>query len=370
MRKAVYAGSFDPVTNGHLWMIKEGAKLFDELVVAIGINPDKKYTFSLDERLEMLKKSTRTFPNVEIASFENQYLVKYADSISAKYMLRGIRSEGDFDYEKAMRNINADWNPEISTIFLMPSREIAEVSSSLVRGLVGPERWEEIVERYVSRSVYNKILVKNKGLQKRWDELWKRIGGDEQVGKQAYHDLLQLYGESSRAYHNFVHIAHVLREFDSARSSIQDPDMVEVTLWYHDAIYQTQPGSESERKSADLALQRLGQAGVSQCFLDDVACAILETSHKSSSPHLQTSDEKYFLDIDLSILGKPEPEFDEYELDIREEYSWVPEQVFKEKRKEILTDFLQRGNIYSTEFFREKYEEKARKNLERSIGRL
>ena len=75
MRKAVYAGSFDPLTNGHLWMIEEGSKQFDELVVAIGINPGKKYTFSLEDRLNMLKRSTRQFPNIRIDSFENEFLV-------------------------------------------------------------------------------------------------------------------------------------------------------------------------------------------------------------------------------------------------------------------------------------------------------
>ena len=89
MTKAVYAGSFDPITNGHLWMIAQGARLFDELVVAIGINPDKRYTFDLDTRLSMLRESVEPFDNVSVASFENQYLVNYAGDIGAGHIIRG-----------------------------------------------------------------------------------------------------------------------------------------------------------------------------------------------------------------------------------------------------------------------------------------
>ena len=157
MRKAVYAGSFDPITNGHLWMIEEGARLFDELVVAIGIAPDKDYAFSIDERLEMLKETTRRYPNVSVDSFERKFLINYAKSIGAKYILRGIRTEGDYEYERTMRHINGDLSAEIQTVFLMPPREIADLSSSLVKGLVGPEGWEEVIRKYVPSVVCRKL---------------------------------------------------------------------------------------------------------------------------------------------------------------------------------------------------------------------
>ena len=160
MKKGVYAGSFDPPTNGHLWMMEQGAKLFDELIVAIGINPDKKYTFSLDERIEMLRKITKKCQNTTVDTYENQFLVNYARSVGAGYILRGIRSESDYEYERVMRNINSDLDPNIVTVFLMPPREIAEISSSFVRGLVGPEGWEKIIKKYVPEPVYEKFLEK------------------------------------------------------------------------------------------------------------------------------------------------------------------------------------------------------------------
>lgn len=159
VRRAVYAGSFDPPTNGHLWMIRSAQALFDELVVAIGVNPDKKATYSIDERRKMLEAITREFPNVIVDVFENQFLVNYADSIGAAHVVRGIRTAADYEYERSMRYINHDMQPGITTILLMPPREYAEVSSTMVKGMVGPEGWTEMIRRYVPEAVYQKMLA-------------------------------------------------------------------------------------------------------------------------------------------------------------------------------------------------------------------
>jgi pantetheine-phosphate adenylyltransferase len=160
MRIAIYAGSFDPPTLGHLWMIERGASLFDRLVVAIGTNTEKRYTFSVEERLDMLAKLTEKYKNVKVDFFKNQFLVKYAKIMGANYIIRGIRTEADFQYERDMRLINGDLEPSIETVFLMPPREIAEISSSFVKGLVGPPGWEKIVSRYLPGPVYKKFITK------------------------------------------------------------------------------------------------------------------------------------------------------------------------------------------------------------------
>lgn len=107
-------------------MIREAQMLFDELVVAIGVNPDKRFTYTLDERKGYVARDYLT-GNVRIASFENQYLVNYADSIHAEYIVRGIRTTADYEYERSMRYINSDLQPEISTVFLLPPREFAGI---------------------------------------------------------------------------------------------------------------------------------------------------------------------------------------------------------------------------------------------------
>jgi pantetheine-phosphate adenylyltransferase len=157
-RLAVYAGSFDPLTIGHLWMIERGVGLFDRVIVAVGINPEKKYTFSLDERLNMLSQSLKQYRNLSVSSFSNQYLIDYARSIRATHILRGIRSESDYEYERTMRNINGDLDSTICSVFLIPPRDIAEVSSSMVKGLVGPKGWQRVVRQYVPEPVYRRFL--------------------------------------------------------------------------------------------------------------------------------------------------------------------------------------------------------------------
>ena len=156
-RFGVYAGSFDPLTIGHVWMVEQGSRLFDRLTVAVGINPEKRYTFSLEERLEMLRESLKDYKNLSIDTFSNLYLIDYARSIGATHILRGIRSETDYEYERTMRNVNGDMDPDICSVFLMPPRDIAEVSSSMVKGLAGPNGWQNVVRKYVPEPVYRRF---------------------------------------------------------------------------------------------------------------------------------------------------------------------------------------------------------------------
>jgi pantetheine-phosphate adenylyltransferase len=143
-------------------MIQEGVRLFEHLIVAVGINPEKKSTFSLEDRLAMLRESCRPFSNVEVASFSNLYLIDYAKSVGATHILRGIRSAGDYEFERTMRNINGDLDAKICTVFLIPPRNIAEVSSSMVKGLIGPAGWRQIVRKYVPAPVYRQLLQLHK----------------------------------------------------------------------------------------------------------------------------------------------------------------------------------------------------------------
>jgi pantetheine-phosphate adenylyltransferase len=162
MRTAVYAGSFDPLTNGHLWMIEKGLEMFDHLHVVIGSNPAKSYTFTVEERLELLRESLPSSDRLTVGEFKNHYLVNYARSVEAQYILRGIRSSDDYEYERVIRHINGDMAPSITTTFLMPPRDIAEVSSSMVKSLIGPQGWEEMVQRYVPPPVFRALQKINR----------------------------------------------------------------------------------------------------------------------------------------------------------------------------------------------------------------
>jgi len=129
---AIYPGSFDPVTNGHIDIIKRGLRLFDKVIVAILLNSSKNHLFSLDERLDMLKISLKDMPNVQIDSFEG-LLVDYAVQQNAHAILRGMRVLSDFDYEFQMALMNRKLNNKIQTVFLMAGLKWIFTSSSIIK---------------------------------------------------------------------------------------------------------------------------------------------------------------------------------------------------------------------------------------------
>ena len=139
---AIYPGSFDPPTNGHLDLIQRGSKIFEELVVAVLRNSEKTPMFSLGERLEMLKELTADLSNVRIDTFDG-LMVEYAKSIEATCVLRGIRAVSDYEYELQMALMNRKIEPTLETVFMMPADKYSYVSSRLVREVAqlgGPVR--------------------------------------------------------------------------------------------------------------------------------------------------------------------------------------------------------------------------------------
>jgi pantetheine-phosphate adenylyltransferase len=129
---AIYPGSFDPVTNGHLDLIGRGAKIFDRLVVAVLHNTEKNPLFAVAERLEMLREVTRPWANVEVDVF-NGLLMDYARQKKAQVILRGIRAISDYEYELQMALMNRKIEPLIETVFMMPAEAYSYLSSRLVR---------------------------------------------------------------------------------------------------------------------------------------------------------------------------------------------------------------------------------------------
>jgi pantetheine-phosphate adenylyltransferase len=129
---AVYPGSFDPPTNGHLDLIERGSKMFEQLVVAILRNSEKTPMFSLAERLEMLRQLTADWSNVRIDTFDG-LMVEYAKSIDAMCVLRGIRAISDYEYELQMALMNRKLQPALETVFMMPAEKYSYLSSRLVR---------------------------------------------------------------------------------------------------------------------------------------------------------------------------------------------------------------------------------------------
>ena len=132
---AIYPGTFDPVTNGHIDIIKRACKIFDKIIVAVADNKDKNTMFNLQKRVEMMKKATKRFPKVEVKSF-NSLLVEFAKKEDANIIIRGLRAVSDFEYELQMGYANKSLYSEIDTIYLMPNLNNAFISSSVVRSIL------------------------------------------------------------------------------------------------------------------------------------------------------------------------------------------------------------------------------------------
>ena len=134
MIKAVFPGSFDPPTNGHLDIVQRASKLFDDLDVVISVNPNKQYMFSEQERLEMLKELLKDYKNVQVHLWEG-LIVNYAKETGAKVLIRGIRSSNDFSYEFELAHMNQNLNPQIETMFLPSKEKWGVVKSSSIKEL-------------------------------------------------------------------------------------------------------------------------------------------------------------------------------------------------------------------------------------------
>lgn len=162
-RIAVYAGSFDPPTLGHLWMMQQGCSLFDELVVVQAINPDKQGFFSTDEKRAAMHGLLKYLPdNVRMQELNAGFLVEYAREIGARFLLRGIRNTLDFEYEKSIARINAQMVPQLQTVFLTPPAELENISSSFIRGFVGNPGWQEWVRPHVPAEVLELMISRRK----------------------------------------------------------------------------------------------------------------------------------------------------------------------------------------------------------------
>ena len=182
--------------------------------------------------------------------------------------------------------------------------------------------------------------------------------------KDMFDDLLLCYQEASRQYHTTQHLVSCFIHYEICQSKMKDPLVVALALFYHDVVYDVRR-LDNEQMSAQ-AWQRDGsRLGLSNETIENVTGMILATkNHKT-----EDADTQIFLDIDLSILGEQDEVFDQFERDIRAEYVWVPEEIFRNRREQILRKFLERDQIFYTSSFC-SFEQKARKNLWRRIVEL
>ena len=157
MKTAVYPGSFDPVTNGHIDIIRRAANIFDKVVVSVFVNKSKNSAFTVEERVKMLEDATAELKNVEITS-SDKLVVSFMKEKNIKIIIKGLRMISDFEYEFQMALANREQNPEIETMFMMTSSELSHVSSSLVRELASyGGNLENLVPPQCIHTIYDKL---------------------------------------------------------------------------------------------------------------------------------------------------------------------------------------------------------------------
>ena len=198
-----------------------------------------------------------------------------------------------------------------------------------------------------------------------WSAAWRDLGLaapdpsvlDEVVGRWA---------EPPREYHTLQHLCECLALFEQLRQHARHPGEVAIALWFHDAVYDT-GRHDNEAASADWASRVLRGAGATAHMAQRVHALVMATRHAQVPA---TADARLLVDIDLAILGAAPARFDEYERQIRAEYAFVPEALFREKRGAVLRGFLERSTIFSTPACRQRFEAPARANLAKAIAGL
>ena len=155
MKKAVFTGSFDPITKGHEDIVLKALPLFDEVIVAVGINNMKKCAFSLEQRLQWIKDTVADYPKVTVAHYEG-LTVDFCKSVGADFIIRGLRGSADLEYEATIAEANKKICPEIETVFLLTEPSLRCVSSTVVRDLI---KHNCSIEQFVPEAVYLKMKI-------------------------------------------------------------------------------------------------------------------------------------------------------------------------------------------------------------------
>lgn len=378
----LYAGTFDPITNGHVWVANEAASISDRLIVVVSNNSGKsKSMFSIQDRIDMVKSALEGLQNVEVQGVEdNLYTVDQAEYMGATHIIRGIRNEQDYQYEHTIRHINEDICPNIKSLYVMPPRHLSEISSSMIKGLVGFNGWVETVNRYVPPCVVKMFLYENNTFPRVVSRFLKIDENCEQLSEifPKWYELLRKRDDMG-FYHGMSHVKSCIRHLKKAvfdnEFSVDFFDMVIMALCYHDYVYDV--GSKTNEEDSVIAfrndMQELknGLLTFKQSVNIDMVCQmILGTKNHEVNPQSEECIKyvcKIVNDIDLSCLGEDYQTFLGHTAAIRQEYSNYSDAEFLEGRKQFLLNLLNNPEpLFKTKAFSD-LNDKAKDNMSRFI---
>lgn len=389
MDKIVYAGSFDPLTKGHWWVIEQALELADKVVVFVAQNAEKKGgKFSGQERKDMIESVAKDHgveKRIEVMLVQNEYVAVKAKKIGANYMIRGIRNSNDFDQEATLQRANSEVLMGAKTLFVMPPRELDGVSSSFVKAMVGPIGWHWQIKKFLPDAVYkhwirNYIRESASLFVKTPNKYMISSGAFEFDKKNPYtvnpekmksvplfiEAVLEAYESDGRYYHNLDHLVHCIQELHTLmlRSDTKhlNFEALFLAVLAHDMVYEKK--GQDELKSAQKMVELLGEKDTKSVY--DI---VMATEHLGEKKNAYTENEKAMRSLDLAILAQPSFIYENYVKDVRKEYAQYSDSEYKEGRLKVLKMFLAMPKIYESDLF-SHYEEDARINLENEVKQL
>lgn len=365
--KLGFAGTFDPFTNGHIWVVEEALEMAKHVVIMLPDNPSKKPNVPVLLRKQIIQDvaSERGWTNVSVEIVESDYTARSAAKMGITRLIRGIRSGTEFEYESQLHRANVDVIDGVKTIFVIPPPELASLSSSYVKSFMAnsPKGWHWIIKRMVPEAAYNQL--RQQWLHNQWKQLWDydTKDGIHQVPYEINFKTListDYYMAPCREYHNLDHIVHGLSELDAwylletrKLTTEHDLKVLKKAFWFHDAIYTGRSGELSDEESSAQLWERLS---ISRDDRREVANLIRCTDHLQSHNILHTLKD-VLIGADLAILGSPftgkHQTYVNYVKQIRAEYSHYSDVDYYKGRNLVLQKLLDKAR--ANELFKDPY---------------
>ncbi len=362
--KAMYCGSFDPVTKGHLNIIKQASYQYEELIVNVGLNQDKKMMFDAETRVRLLQEAVGNIPrrrNIMVIS-DPGMTVDIAMKHNVRVLVRGVRcGNDDAKYENTLQEINktlADIRGYklMTDILSSDSASLNNVSSTMVKNLCKMKQFiaaEKCVPPHVHQELMRVYLY----------EEWKKFIADEQLWKV----VVEAY--TGRAYHNLSHLGYMFNmlqiyaeQTGNLKPESEEMRDLQLAVLLHDYVYDVSRNDNEAASAAfvDSLAQKLPEDSIAR-----IKSLIMATTHEGK---VLNEWQALICDLDLAILGTFDQDvWENYNDAIREEYAAYSEQEYLPARQKVLKSFLTRERIFKTDFFYKMFEKQARKNLMRKI---
>ena len=351
MKRAIYAGSFDPVTFGHLEIVKKAIDLFDYVYVMVAHNPQKTHMFTLQERMEMMKDAVSCHDNVAVGMLPfGETVAHKARKMEVTHLVRGLRGHTDLDSEMVNARINKEVNNQLETVIFIPDIDVEELSSSIVRSIVGLRNWRDILAKRVPSSVIG--MLQDKHFQ-------SLLGLDNE-------SWFYLKDRMNRPYHNLSHAYEVMNLVYYDIEDDMEKKAVALAAAYHDI-----ESSEEESYQAWALRYRTDHDRNKKKMVKRVHDLILATDHSKPLTEEQLKDVVLlaFVCADLMVLASAWETYQTYIKNVRLEYTCTDEE-WKKGRSDFLNKMIKKESIFPSSGIESACGDKARQNMRRELKEL